>query len=120
MSQDTLYYDGQCPLCSLEMEKLKRHAGTKLQLMDIHSLQDNPELPTKQLLLSTLHLKRADGKLLTGLDANVAAWQYTRFGAFYRWLRWPLVRTIADWFYARWAQVRYRRLYSDKGRGQGL
>ena len=118
MSHDTLYYDGHCPLCSIEMEKLNRHAGAKLQLVDIHSLQDNPGLPSRQILLSSLHLKRADGELLTGLDANVAAWQHTRFGFLYKWLRWPLVRSIADWFYARWAEVRYRRLYSDKADNQ--
>lgn len=115
MSHDTLYYDGHCPMCSMEMQKLKQHADDTLQLVDIHTLSDNTALPDKQTLLGELHLEQAGGKLLTGLDANVAAWQHTRFGFLYRWLRWPLVRTVADWVYSHWAQVRYRRLYGDRG-----
>ncbi|MFT4822738.1 MAG: putative DCC family thiol-disulfide oxidoreductase YuxK [Halioglobus sp.] len=115
MSHDTLYYDGRCPLCSTEIKKLQLHAHDTLQLVDIHSLTDGADLPDKQLLLSELHLKLADGEFLKGLEANVAAWQHTRFGFFYRWLGWPLVRSVAEWVYSRWAKVRYRRLYGDKG-----
>jgi predicted DCC family thiol-disulfide oxidoreductase YuxK len=111
MSHDTLYYDGQCPLCSTEMEKLGSYADSDLKLVDIHSLEDDTGLPTKDALLTSLHLKQADGDLLRGLDANVAAWQHTRFGPYVRWLRWPLVKLIADWVYDCWARLRYRRLY---------
>ncbi|MEH6911537.1 MAG: DUF393 domain-containing protein [Oceanicoccus sp.] len=114
MTTDTLYYDGQCPLCSAEMQKLTRHAGDRLQLVDVHLLDDEAGLPNKQQMLTSLHLKRADGKLLTGLDANVAAWQHTRFGFLFRWLRWPLLRLVADWVYDRWANSRYRRMYLTK------
>jgi predicted DCC family thiol-disulfide oxidoreductase YuxK len=86
MSHDTLYYDGRCPLSSTEMQKLKLHADDKMRLVDIHKLADDASLPAKEMLLSELHLKRADGEFLKGLDANVAAWQHTRFGFFYRWL----------------------------------
>lgn len=113
MSGDTLYYDGQCPLCTAEMEKLTRHADSKLVLVDIHSLPEKASLPAKQALLSSLHLKQDSGNLLIGLDANVAAWQHTRFGVFFRWLRWPVLRSIADRVYDRWARLRYRRLYPD-------
>lgn len=113
MSGDTLYYDGQCPLCTSEMQKLKQHADAELELVDIHSLPEGACLPSKQALLSSLHLKQGDGNILTGLDANVAAWQHTRFGVFLRWLRWPVLRSMTDWFYDRWAQLRYRRLYPD-------
>jgi predicted DCC family thiol-disulfide oxidoreductase YuxK len=113
MSGDTLYYDGNCPLCNAEMDKLKRLSDGKLQLVDIHSLPDNANLPAKGALLNRLHLKQETGDFLIGLDANVAAWQHTRFGILFRWLRWPLLRSIADWVYGRWATSRYRRLYAD-------
>jgi predicted DCC family thiol-disulfide oxidoreductase YuxK len=113
MSSDTLYYDGQCPLCSAEMEKLKLHADNNLQLVDIHSLPESASLPAKQVLLSNLHLKQDSGNFLIGLEATVAAWQHTRFGVFFRWLRWPVLRSIADRVYTRWAKRRYRRLYPD-------
>jgi predicted DCC family thiol-disulfide oxidoreductase YuxK len=114
MSGETLYYDGQCPLCTGEMQKLQRHISGELELVDIHSLPEDPNLPDKQALLGNLHLKQANGDFLIGLDANVAAWQHTRFGIFFRWLRWPILKSIGDWVYDRWALIRYRRLYCDK------
>jgi predicted DCC family thiol-disulfide oxidoreductase YuxK len=113
MSGDTLYYDGQCPLCNAEMQKLKLHVGDKLELVDIHSLPKDASLPGKQALLSNLHLKQASGDFLIWLEANVAAWQHTRYGVFFRWLRWPVLRSIADRVYDSWAHWRYRRLYPD-------
>ena len=112
MTRDTLYYDGRCPLCTAEMCKLKELAGPKLQLVDIHELPDNTSLPARHVMLERLHLQDRNNVLLTGLDANVAAWQHTRFGFLWRWLRWPLVKPFADFVYNRWAALRYRRLYS--------
>jgi predicted DCC family thiol-disulfide oxidoreductase YuxK len=114
MSGDTLYYDGQCPLCTGEIQKLRRHVGGKLELVDIHSLDEDASLPNRQALLSNLHLKQASGDFLIGLDANVAAWQHTRFGIFFRWLRWPVLRPIADWVYDHWARLRYERRYNGQ------
>lgn len=78
---DTLYYDGQCPLCVKEMDRLRIIKDEQLQLVDIHQLSD-PESPVdKDQLLRVLHLER-DGKMVTGIEANVAAWQHTRYGYF--------------------------------------
>ena len=114
MPSETLYYDGQCPLCSAEMDKLKQHADSKLEFVDIHSMTGEDSLPSKQILLGNLHLKQDSGSFLIGLEANVAAWQHTRFGIFFRWLRWPVLRSIADSVYNHWAKLRYRRLYPDQ------
>jgi predicted DCC family thiol-disulfide oxidoreductase YuxK len=35
-ARDTLYYDGQCPLCAAEIEALARARGDALRLLDIH------------------------------------------------------------------------------------
>ncbi|WP_339339732.1 DUF393 domain-containing protein [uncultured Oceanicoccus sp.] len=113
MPSKILYYDGQCPLCSAEMQKLKKHSNGQLQLQDIHLLQEESDLPNKQDLLTVLHLKNSDGEFLTGLDANIAAWQYTRFGFLLTWLRWPLIGSVADLVYNFWAKRRYQRLYDN-------
>lgn len=112
MTSDTLYYDGHCPLCTAEMARLKKLAGPELALFDIHELPDDTNLPPRNIMLESLHLQTRDSELLTGLDANVAAWQHTRFGFLWRWLRWPLIKPIADLAYNRWAVARYQRLYS--------
>ena len=108
----TLYYDGQCPLCMKEMARLGRLKNEQLQLADIHQLGDASGLPERDVLLRTLHLRLPDGQLLTGVDANVAAWGYTRYGIWFRWMRWPVLRYIADRVYRSWARWRYDRLYA--------
>jgi len=108
---DTLFYDGQCPLCSKEMARLEQIKGAGLVLQDIHAL-DSANLPaSKEQLLKVLHLER-QGQMITGIDANIAAWEHTGFGALWRILRWPLIKPIARAAYKGWASRRYKRLYS--------
>ena len=109
----SLYYDGHCPLCMKEMAKLGALKNDRLELVDIHSLDAVDNLPDAPTLLRTLHLRTSQGELLTGVDANVAAWQFTRHGHWFRWMRWPLIRPIADRFYDFWARWRYNRLYRN-------
>ncbi|MEL7044789.1 MAG: DUF393 domain-containing protein [Pseudomonadota bacterium] len=117
-SCDTLYYDGRCPLCAAEIEALRDLRGEQLALVDIHSSTAvSPEdgiSPSRDELLRTLHLRRADGHWLTGADANVSAWAGTRRGAVLRALRWPVIRHAVDLAYAIWAKWRYWRLYGEQ------
>ena len=108
---DTLYYDGRCPLCQREMSHLAKLKSDQLVLQDIHALPPGTEGPDKITLLQNLHLKRGS-EWIIGLEANVAAWQYTRFGFLWRWLSWPLVKTLASWIYRRWAVRRYAKRYA--------
>ena len=112
MSKEILYFDGACPLCNREMKHLESLKRETLELVDIHSLPNTENLPDKEALLLNLHLKRGD-EWLIGADANVAAWQHTRFGFAWRWLRWPLIRHIVDPVYAFWARKRYDGLYGE-------
>ena len=112
-AEATLYYDGQCPLCMKEMERLGRLKDKRLNLTDIHKVRPGTDLPDTDTLLRDLHLRLNDGRLLTGVEANVAAWQYNRHGAWFRWMRWPGIRNIANLIYNRWARWRYESLYSQ-------
>ncbi len=112
--KDTLYYDGRCPLCMKEIAKLESLGDPSLQLTDIHTVERDNSQPDRDTLLRQLHLRTADDRLLTGLDANIAVWQHTRYGFLLRWLRWPGIRQLADALYDRWALWRYRRLYGDQ------
>ncbi|MEO1082343.1 MAG: DUF393 domain-containing protein [Pseudomonadota bacterium] len=117
-SCDTLYYDGRCPLCAAEIEALRDLRGEQLALVDIHSgaavSPEDAAAPSRDELLRTLHLRRADGRWLTGADANVSAWAGTRRGAALRALRWPVIRPVVDLAYAIWAKWRYWRLYGKQ------
>ena len=94
-----LFYDGQCPLCCGEMDRLSRLADASVELVDIHAAAPDVGLPSRDQLLRTLHFQRASGEFITGLDANVAAWQGTRYGFLWRVLRWPIIRTLANPLY---------------------
>ena len=106
-----LYYDGHCPLCSIEMRHLKQHKRDSLTLTDIHQAAHLNQ-KTKRDFLTRLHLRKPDGEMLSGLDASVYAWQQTRFGFLWSLLRWPLVKPLADVVYDKWAKRRFDRLYS--------
>ena len=86
---DTLFYDGQCPLCRREMRHLRKHADKDLTLVDIHELENPDSWPgvTRERLLRRLHLLRESGTFETGLEATVMSWGHTRIG----WLFKPLV-----------------------------
>jgi predicted DCC family thiol-disulfide oxidoreductase YuxK len=110
MTKDTLYYDGACPLCAREMKHLANLKRDSLELVDIHNTDITDDMPSKADLLLNLHLKRGDDWVV-GADANVAAWQHTKLGALWAWLRWPIIRTVIDPVYAFWAKRRYEGLY---------
>jgi predicted DCC family thiol-disulfide oxidoreductase YuxK len=111
MRIETLYYDGACPLCRNEIKQLTKLADNNIAFQDVHSLVLDPvEVETR---LKILHLETAEGLILKGLDANVAAWQHTRLGFLFRILRWPLVRQFADVVYNYWAHRRFERLYPE-------
>jgi len=108
MPADTLYYDGRCPLCSSEIRRLARHAQDRLQLVDVHSIDDPRGLPDKRELLARLHLLTSEGTWLTGLDANIRAWHHTPYRRLWQALRWPLLRPLVELAYAGWLRHRNR------------
>lgn len=107
---DTLFYDARCPLCRREVAILQRLARPTLAFQDIHTATDEG-LPSTEALLMSLHLQRSGGQMVTGLPANVAVWQHTRFGILWRVLMLPGIRAVAERAYNYWARRRYARLY---------
>ena len=95
------------------MSHLAKLKSDQLVLQDIHALPPDIEGPDKETLLQNLHLKRGS-EWVIGLEANVAAWQHTRIGFFWRWLSWPVVKPFARWCYGQWAVRRYASRYSPE------
>jgi predicted DCC family thiol-disulfide oxidoreductase YuxK len=106
MQKDTLYYDGACPLCRAEIGKLEKFSGDRIQLKDVHRLDADETTVDKSELLSRLHLHTADGQWITGLKANIRAWQHTPFAGLWRMLDWPLINRISYPCYELWLRRR--------------
>lgn len=110
LDKDQLYYDSHCPLCEKEIRLLKRLSRSQLAFVDVHSLSPQ-STPSKQQMLQRLHLRKANGNWLTGLDATVHAWSHTPYAVFFKVLQlWP-ISYIADRAYSLWAKRRYKKRY---------
>ncbi|MDH3221643.1 MAG: DUF393 domain-containing protein [Gammaproteobacteria bacterium] len=115
MDEDTLYYDGACPICSAEIGKLAKFCDAKLVVRNIHELDADETLSGREQLLARLHLKTADGQWLTGLSANIRAWEHTPIGLLWRMLDWPIIRIFSNWAYEAWLRRRNQARRPDPG-----
>lgn len=113
--KDILFYDGACQLCSAEVARLKCLANDELSFQDVHLLQEkeiaNNNLPSREQLLQNLHLLRKDHSMVVGLNANIAAWEYTNRGWLLAFLKAPGVNALATVVYKIWAKFRYKKMY---------
>jgi predicted DCC family thiol-disulfide oxidoreductase YuxK len=72
----TIYYDGACPLCTLEIAHYRRQEGAEnLCFLDVSQADAAPgEGLTRDAALARFHVRDADGALLSGAAAFVAIW----------------------------------------------
>ncbi len=109
--QLTIFYDGYCPLCQIEMRKLKSlDKDQKLVFEDIQA----PTFPNRypqldwSALNARIHVQLDNGSVVSGLDATHLAWKTVGRGWVYAPLRWPVIRWFADHLYLIFARNRYR------------
>lgn len=118
----TIFYDGFCPLCVKEMEKLKQFDKNEaIQLIDIHTSAFEPYTSIDPEQASTiLHAIDEQHELLLGLDAVHQAWALVGKGWLYAPLRWPVIKPIADRAYLHFAKNRYHwsKILTGKSRCQ--
>lgn len=73
-----LYYDGACPVCSREIAMYRAQPGADaVQWVDVtrcSAEQLGPGL-TPEAAMQRLHLRRADGRLVSGAAAFTTLWQ---------------------------------------------
>ncbi|MGI2799620.1 DUF393 domain-containing protein [Photobacterium damselae subsp. damselae] len=105
-----IFFDGQCPLCQKEMNKLVRYdKSEQIHLVDIFSTEfdDYPAID-QQEAADIIHVLLPNGELLTGLNALHYAWQSVGKGWLYAPTRWKVWRSLWDRLYLLFAQNRYR------------
>ncbi len=74
----TLYFDGACPLCAREVALYRRQRGADaLAWVDV-SRCDAAQLGAglqRDAAMARLHLRRADGRLVSGAEAFTTLWR---------------------------------------------
>lgn len=104
-----VFYDGLCPLCVIEINKLMHlDKEDNIAFVDINHPDfstNYPELDWQQLD-ARIHGKLADGSLISGLDVTYLAWKLVGKGWVYAPLRWPIISWFADHAYALFARYR--------------
>lgn len=67
------YYDGQCAICVHEMKLYERRGEGRIILHDVNG--DIPDDVDRKAALDALWVRKADGDLVTGLNAFIAIWE---------------------------------------------
>ncbi|GAA5141526.1 thiol-disulfide oxidoreductase DCC family protein [Thalassotalea piscium] len=97
----TIFYDGKCPLCSIEMQHLKQlDTYNRIILVDLH--QENfttlhPEIDVTDAM-KILHASY-DGKILLGLEVTHKAWTLVGKGFWVAPLNWPVIKQLSHVIY---------------------
>lgn len=77
-SKPTLYFDGDCPICSREVAMYRRQPGADgVCWVDVARCEpaDLGCSLTREAAMARLHLRRPDGRLVSGAEAFAALWQ---------------------------------------------
>lgn len=108
----TLLYDGACPMCRLEMDRLRERDGLhRLAFVDVSAPGFDAGTYTSEAsvqdMLELIHAVRADGSLAVGVDALRLAYEAVGLGALWLPARLPLLRPGLDAAYALLARNRH-------------
>ncbi|MFQ3267080.1 MAG: putative DCC family thiol-disulfide oxidoreductase YuxK [Colwellia sp.] len=105
----TIFYDGNCPMCSIEMEHLKKFdKDNVIILVDIHQKDFETLYPTVIFgdAMKILHGHYND-KTLLGLEVTHRAWTMVGKGFWVAPLNWPVIKTLSHWVYLGLAKYRH-------------
>ncbi len=106
----TLYFDGACAACNLEMDNLQaRNAAGLLRFVDISTPSFDPALlgVSLQALNGLLHAQRPDGSLVVGVEVFRLAYGAVGLGRWTAPTQWRLVAPWIEQAYAVFARNRY-------------
>lgn len=106
----TVYFDGDCPVCSREIAMYQRQPGADAVCWVNAAACDagafGPGL-SRDAALARLHVRRADGSLVGGAAAFIAMWAaLPRTAMLARWLNHRPVVALLDAAYSAFLVVR--------------
>ena len=106
-----IFYDGGCPYCSLNMTWLRlldRKQG-RITIIDITASDFHKEdySVDKTPLMSSIHAKLPDGRILEGIEAFRHVYEEMGFGWMLAPTNWPVLGEVIDKVYRWFARNRY-------------
>jgi predicted DCC family thiol-disulfide oxidoreductase YuxK len=113
----TVYFDGACPLCRREIDHYRRQAQSALvawvDVSTCHAAELGADLD-RAAALARMHVRRADGQLVSGAAAFAEIWRHLPS---YAWLArltaWPRLLAVMEAGYVGF--LRLRRLWRRPG-----
>lgn len=108
MDKLTIFYDGQCPLCCAEMQRLQQLDQKQLiTLVDLHQADLQQHYPgiNKDAAMRILH-GHYQGAYLFGLEVTHRAWHLVGRGFWVAPLNWPVIKPISGLIYRLFAKYR--------------
>jgi len=110
--QITVLYDGDCPLCTREIEMLRRRdpEGRAARFEDIAAPGFDPARygKTRAELMARIHGVLPDGRLVEGVEVFRRVYAAVGLGWLVRPTGWPLLRPAFDAAYRWFARNRLR------------
>ncbi|MEM9851376.1 MAG: DUF393 domain-containing protein [Pseudomonadota bacterium] len=73
----TIYYDGSCPVCTIEISHYRRQIGAdRLNFVDVSRADDGSlgDGLDRRTAMARFHVRRADGTLLSGAQGFAEVW----------------------------------------------
>jgi predicted DCC family thiol-disulfide oxidoreductase YuxK len=106
-----LLYDGECPICSREVEMLRKRNGAGR--LDLEDIADPAFDATRYGLdqegvMARIHGVLPDGRVVEGVEVFRRAYAAVGLGWLMAPTRWPLLRPLADAGYRWFARNRLR------------
>ncbi len=118
-----IFYDGNCPMCSLEMLKLKQYdTENRIELCNLQQKNFTALYPdiNFEKAMAILH-GSYQGELLLGLNVTHRAWTLVGKGVFVAPLQFPIIKQLAHLIYLFIARYRHpisQFMYKRLGIGQ--
>ena len=107
----TLYHDGHCPFCRVEVAWLAKHRHrSRVRLVDIQSSEFKPEEVGRSFdtMMGQLHLQDREGRWFIGMDASRALYAVLGYRRLVRLSCLPGLRSMIDAGYRFFARRRIR------------
>lgn len=104
----TLFYDSMCPVCSREVNFLRRFKNSsEVKFIDITDSSFNPEDYNTDMDFFVRSLRGWDGeRFYEGMDTMRKLYSALGMGYLFSWTKFPLIKPLTDVMYSSFARVR--------------